>query len=500
MKTLTIISRKSHLAQIQAKTVGKRILKLFPSMEIKYIQKDTQGDIDLNTPLHKMPEIGVFTNDIRNELIQKNADLAVHSWKDLPVEMEEGTKISATIERADLRDILIFKKSSVSKNIVSIYTSSPRRKENLSSFLPKALPSKPKKIKFLDIRGNISTRIKKLVKSDVDGLVMAKAALDRIIIDDSAKFSKEKQEVIDLFKELNWMVLPLSENPSAPAQGALAIETRSDDEEIFKILKKINNEEVFRSVEKERKILKEYGGGCHQKIGVSYQILEMGEVLNLKGETEEGIRLNKNSFYPKTKFTDESFSKIQSIYPENPENSSFFDRKNIENSSKALKKIINSGIYVSRSNALDNFSDIKDSNTIWTSGIKTWISLSSKGLWVNGTSDSLGEIESPPENILKEIKWYKISHDAAPKGDKEIIPTYKLIKKELPEEIKNVSHFYWMSFSAFEYALEKYPEIKNKSHACGLGRTFEEISTIIPGKVYPYLKYQDWLEKIKQAK
>ena len=64
MKTLTIISRKSHLAQIQAKTVGKRILKLFPSIEIKYIQKDTQGDIDLNTPLHKMPEIGVFTNDI----------------------------------------------------------------------------------------------------------------------------------------------------------------------------------------------------------------------------------------------------------------------------------------------------------------------------------------------------------------------------------------------------------------------------------------------------
>ena len=236
-----------------------------------------------------MPEIGVFTNDIRNELIQKNADLAVHSWKDLPVEMGEGTKISATIERADLRDILIFKKSSVSKNTVCIYTSSPRRKENLSSFLPKALPSKPKKIKFLDIRGNIATRIKKLVKSDVDGLVMAKAALDRIIIDDSAKFSKEKQEVIDLFKELNWMVLPLSENPSAPAQGALAIETRADDEEIFKILKKINNEEVFISVEKERKILKEYGGGCHQKIGVSYQILEMGEVLNLKGETEEAV-------------------------------------------------------------------------------------------------------------------------------------------------------------------------------------------------------------------
>lgn len=500
MKTLTIISRKSHLAQIQAEAVGKRILKYFPKIEIKFIQKDTQGDIDLNTPLHKMPEIGVFTNDIRNELIQKNADLAVHSWKDLPVEMEDGTKISATIERADLRDILIFKKNSISKKNISIYTSSPRRKENLSSFLPKALPSQPNKVKFIDIRGNISTRIKKLIRSNADGLVMAKAALDRIIEDDSAKFLKEKKEFLNFFKELNWMVLPLSENPSAPAQGALAIETRSDDEEILKILNKINDEKVFKSVEKERKILKEYGGGCHQKIGVSHQIIEMGEVLNLKGETEEGLRLSENSFFPKTNFTDELISEIKSIYPKKPENSSFFDRENIEDSSNFLKEIINSGIYVSRSNALDSFNDIKESNTIWTSGIKTWLSLSSKGLWVNGTSDSLGEIESPPENIFKKIKWYKISHDAAPKSDKEIIPTYRLIKKELPKEIKNVSHFYWMSFSSFEYALEKYPEIKNRNHACGLGRTFEEINTVIPGKVYPYLKYQDWLEKINQAK
>ena len=70
----------------------------------------------------------------------------------------------------------------------------------------------------------------------------------------------------------------------------------------------------------------------------------------------------------------------------------------------------------------------------------TWLSLSSKGLWVNGTSDSLGEIESPPENIFKKIKWYKISHDAAPKSDKEIIPTYRLIKKELPQWFPDNPH------------------------------------------------------------
>ena len=90
--------------------MGNKIIEKFPNIEIEYIHKETQGDIDLNTPLSEMPEIGVFTNDIRNELLNLNADLAVHSWKDLPVEMEPGTEISATLDRADLRDILLLKK------------------------------------------------------------------------------------------------------------------------------------------------------------------------------------------------------------------------------------------------------------------------------------------------------------------------------------------------------------------------------------------------------
>ena len=138
--------------------MGNKIIEKFPSIKIEYIYKETQGDIDLSTPLSEMPEIGVFTNDIRNELLNLNADLAVHSWKDLPVEMEAGTEISATLDRADLRDILLFKKSSIAKKEISILTSSPRRKENLSRFLPKALPSQPDKLEFKEVRGNIITR------------------------------------------------------------------------------------------------------------------------------------------------------------------------------------------------------------------------------------------------------------------------------------------------------------------------------------------------------
>ncbi|MDA9636664.1 hydroxymethylbilane synthase [SAR86 cluster bacterium] len=500
MKNLRIISRKSNLAKIQAKIVGDKILNIYPDINIEYLSKETQGDIDLTTPLSKMPAIGVFTNDIRNELITNKADIAVHSWKDLPVEMETGTDIYATIERGDLRDILLFKKTSVKKKNINILTSSPRRSENLSAFLPMALPSQPNFVNFLDVRGNIATRIEKLIISEADGLVIAKVALDRIFQSQLNSANLEKEKIKEIFKSLTWMILPLSKNPSAPAQGALAIEARSDDEETRSLLGKINDRGVFLSVSKERQILKNYGGGCHQKIGVSCESLKMGEVLTLKGLTENGEILDQKEFSPHQKFKNQNLKGITNFYPEEGEKSLLFDRNEISESVKTIESIKNSGIYVSRANALPKEVKIDPTNIIWTSGIETWENLAKLGLWVNGSSDSLGEEQCEAENILGNIKWYKLTHNLASQRKKEIISTYELIEKEIPEKVAHASHFYWMSASSFKYALKKKPEIENANHACGMGRTFDEINTIIPGKVYPYLKYKDWLDKIRQAK
>ena len=134
MKVLKIISRKSPLARIQALLVAERISKFFPDIEILHLYKNTLGDEDLNTPLNKMPDIGVFTNDIRNDLLNKVADIAVHSWKDLPVDLEEGTEIIGTLERADMRDMIFLKKDSIDKNNLSILSSSPRRAKNPVSY------------------------------------------------------------------------------------------------------------------------------------------------------------------------------------------------------------------------------------------------------------------------------------------------------------------------------------------------------------------------------
>ena len=248
MNELTIISRKSTLAKLQAIEVSEAIKSKFPEIKITFKTKETSGDIDLTTPLHKMPEMGVFTSDIREELLTEKADIAVHSWKDLPVDLEEGTEVVATIKRADLRDVLIFKKSSFKKKKLEIFTSSPRRKENLSKFLKKALPFEMDSLSFSDIRGNILTRVQKIKDSNVDGLVIAKAALNRLLSP-----IEEVTSELDIFKkdldEFLWMVIPCSQNPCAPGQGALAIEVKSGNKKIIELLNEINDLDVFEDVE-----------------------------------------------------------------------------------------------------------------------------------------------------------------------------------------------------------------------------------------------------------
>ena len=491
MKTLKIVSRKSPLARIQALLVAKKITQSFPKLEIKHIYKNTLGDEDLTTPLNEMPDIGVFTSDIRTDLLNGVADIAVHSWKDLPVDIEEGTEILGTIDRADMRDMIFLKKDSIGKENLNILSSSPRREKNLSSFLPSALPFQTQ-INFKEVRGNIHTRLTKLLEGTEDGLVVAKAAIDRFMQNRSSEFEQERLSLLEMQKDLKWMVLPLSQNPCAAAQGALAIEARQEDEEVKEIISTITNTEIFKSVEVERTILKSHGGGCHQKIGVSHEILETTELLTVRGETEEGEDLSERLLKSND---DNYFDSINSAnyFPSNKSEQKFFKRVPITDSETVLKGIKNKGIYISRSNAIEGPGLIDDSNIIWTSGIDTWKSMATKGYWINGTSDSLGENNSPEVSLFQDIDWLKLTHKDNRDEEKEVIATYELQALDISERLLSCDYFYWMSASSFELAIKKYPEIKKRNHACGLGKTFKSIQKTIP-QVTPFLDFDNWLE------
>jgi hydroxymethylbilane synthase len=131
---LRISARSSDLAKIQAYRVGEALRNKNPNIEIEFLFRESLGDKNLTDPLWKMPEKGVFTEDFLKDLLNEQTDLVVHSWKDLPTEEKEQTVIAATLPRADQRDLLLFKKSSVGNSNPRLLSSSPRRVYNLDSF------------------------------------------------------------------------------------------------------------------------------------------------------------------------------------------------------------------------------------------------------------------------------------------------------------------------------------------------------------------------------
>ena len=499
---IKIISRKSDLAIIQACLVGDAIKDRKSDIFIEYLYKDTRGDIDLTTPLSQLPEIGVFTSDLRESLINEEADIAVHSWKDLPINLTKGTKIIGTLPRADMRDIIFFKKKNLNKieknKTLNLLTSSPRREYNLNTFLKNALPYQIEKISFDNIRGNIPTRLNKYFFGDADGIVLAKAALDRLL-NNNTDLSKDIRKILD---SSNWLIPPLSENPCAPAQGAIAIEVKDGRDDIINIIREINDTETFESVQIERNILSSYGGGCHQKIGVSYEKRDFGDVLTLKGMTDDNIALNQRKIERKEESNNSWYNiDLNKIYPSDLKNYNFFSRNNLKDHIEEISSLRSKNILASRANVLDGKIKIDSSNILWSSGVKTWFQLVKKGYWVNGSFDSLGENE---ENLkfIANNDWVKLTHkDSLDFFINDRLFTYRLTKNKITEDLSEKSHFYWMSGSAFEYAIEQFPIILEKFHSCGPGNTYEIIKkNVTEDRIKIFLNYEDWKDEITNEK
>ena len=149
---------------------------------------------------------------------------------------------------------------------------------------------------------------------DSDGFIVAKAAIDRLLLNNYSEFNELKITLKKYINECLWSVLPLSINPCSPGQGALAIETRIKDNKLNEILNDINFSKDYSNVIQERNILKNYGGGCHQKIGVSYISHKLGLVVSKRGEDESGNHFESYDLIePKHKIT--SPSGIDELYP-----------------------------------------------------------------------------------------------------------------------------------------------------------------------------------------
>jgi hydroxymethylbilane synthase len=495
---VTLASRRSELARIQAYQVGDALRRAHPQTEINYSFHESLGDRNQNDPLWQMPEKGVFTQDFREGLLRGEFDLVVHSWKDLAIEDDPETEIAATLPRADARDLLLVPRSRwpeiARTGAMSILTSSPRRSYNLASFLRTALPAELRELNFIDVRGNVPTRVRKLFQLEADGLIVAKAAIDRLLEARQDEFALTQVELRGALAQCLWMVLPLSANPSAPAQGALAIEIAHSRPELRELLAAINSADTFTSVAREREILRGYGGGCHQKIGVSVLRRPFGEVTFLRGTTDDGRTLDSCSLQS-SKPRPPKIPKEQ-LWPLKSSDADWFTRERI----LAEPAKPTSALWVAKADALPNDWQVAAGQVVWASGAQTWQRLAQRGVWVNGCAESLGEHESPNIETLVggELNWQKLTHaDGYADGAMPTVATYRLVPKNRDLNLEGKTHFFWKSGSSFEYALSLNPWLKQMTHSCGPGNT-QRILERNGVQPHIFLDHTRWLEEMSQ--
>ena len=510
---MIIASRQSDLAQIQARIVGQK-LQSFCS-DIHYITRPSFGDLQKDIDLRSTDSKGIFTQDFKDLLKHKECDVVVHSWKDLPIESDPDFEIFTIAPREDPRDIIFFKKSSLQKFLetppknseslsgnsqkthLALMTSSPRREYQIQTYLESYLPFSSVNFKFESLRGNIPTRFKKFIDSKNDALVMAKAAIDRLMSPmdnknfDLPKIKNIQTQIQSVFENCFWMVLPLEDFPTAAAQGALALEVLKDSS-TSKIISKIHDPQIYEEVLEERSRHKDYGGGCHLALGVSCKNLKYGRLVYSSGK-HKGQKENYKLFFPHRKLMDsfsleQIFSQTQLKVKRNkthfylsdigPQNEfPFIEPKQESPQTSKPPKGKLSEFIISRYDAhLEDLKWGKGPHWVWASGNKTWKRLAQDGYWVNGSLEGLGLDHKPQWKGLNVLphKSYWLTHKEAPCEDLNSIQALKTYHLEYDFSGLNLDQkfcFFWMSGYAFEQALERFPKIKDKIHFCGLGRS-----------------------------
>jgi len=270
--SLIIGSRGSRLAMRQAQEVVGALSPHFPAITLEVKAITTKGDTAWDQPLVRLGK-GVFITELEEALLTGQIDVAVHSLKDLPTDLAPGLTLACYPMREDPRDVLVSKGKVPLDRLpwgARIGTGSPRRAAQLLALCPR--------VAVIPIRGNVDTRVRKGLDSDLDGVVLAAAGIKRLGLE---------SEVSEF--------LPPEKFLPAIGQGVLGIEVRQDDKRTAEVLACINDSATEKSVRAERAFLAALGGGCRVPIAAYGQL--KGDVLELQGlvATEDGTRIVRGS-------------------------------------------------------------------------------------------------------------------------------------------------------------------------------------------------------------
>ena len=482
---LRILSRSSALAVLQAILVERALTTRWPDVTVERLTRSSSGDRDPQVDLWAVADKGLFTSDLSQALVDGVADLAVHSWKDLPTSGHPGTTVAATLERADPRDVLLVRRAAVStrSSTVTVLSSSPRRAWQIQGSAPRLLPWPVSDVRVVPVRGNVPTRLNKLASGEGDALIVAKAALDRLLSGDAP--TETVTAVRAALGKCRWMVLPLKEHPTAPAQGALAVEIPAGRSDLGDRLRAISHAPTWEAVDRERSILASFGGGCHEAVGATVLVRDFGRVVSVRarvGEkhTEAWLLEAPGDLPPP--------ASSREIWPRPDERSAGTRRRAI----RVAMPSDDLGFWVARAEAVPAEWEVPSSRLVWAAGQRTWERLASRGIWVHGCADGLGDNEGPQVDALagQPVIWRRLTHTES--GDPEALATYAV--DETAADLEGRTHFFWTSGSAFARALARQPAIRSGWHASGPGRTARAIrDTLGPeGRLSLWLDYDQW--------
>ena len=498
---LKLGTRKSLLALAQSRAVANQLEQNNIDLTIEIVGIETRGDRILDVPLSKMEGKEFFVAELDKALLDGEVDFTVHSMKDLSLERPKEIALGAVPERENPRDVVLFAPDIIGRlqsgDPVRLGTSSPRRIENVPPFLAKALPRSGAAPQFLtdEIRGNINTRIRFLSLPEdnpkkIDAVVLAFAGLIRLW-----NSADGRRELEVLLAGVRWMVLPLRECPAAPAQGALALECRANDQTTLNYLASIHCPATTTAVSQERKLLEGSGGGCHQRFGATVEHHDgLGTLLFVHGREANGVRLSEVRWQPEaedqkhnsdvfptpcwdgSQWRDTSFNSRYLADLPQPE----WDVRGQQDDNQAL--------FIAHSRALPDHWGASLANSdqrVWTAGTQSWYRLAALGIWVEGCTEEIGfdafrgTFEQDILRLPALEDWTVLTHSGGrttwPCDD--VIATYEVTPatsisehSEAVVALRKAKSIFWTSGSQYDAFRDWVPD--DCAHACRYGKTY----------------------------
>jgi hydroxymethylbilane synthase len=520
--TIKIGTRGSLLAITQATQTKDRLSELTGN-RFELVPIKTEGDIKTDKPLWQLEGENFFTKELDSALEKEEVDMVIHSYKDLGSIRPPFCELASITKRDYAHDILLIKRDTIPKisklDKFVIGTSSPRRINNLEKYFVDFLPN-PKiniKIETKMLRGNVNTRIEKLLRGDYHAICLAFPGLERLALSDKSRAVLKK-----LLKDVTFMILPQSTFPSAASQGALAIEVSKKHprvNDLKKNLRSIHDEITATEIKIERELFNSYGGGCHLAVGINAKKKDDFFIINERGINYQNELISKTTLQG-GKLPKKNSSVIEYVFIGLQSDKNMQNKTNLTIvSDELLKKTpinnnqmkeLSGNIVISSTYSADAININRPKiNSLFSSGTKTLIHLAKRGFWVNGCFDSIGDLNLLSfknskllpimEPSISNNNWLFFTNSSSKIPFGKVIPAYKreLVKidSEFETNLKKCTYFYWTSFAQFSAYREKYNNLINSNdviHCCGIGKTLTEFN-LSEINVYPFISSKDFL-------